>query len=80
MEEDSASNADDQHIPPSVTAKEQALALWVCEWIFVFFFYNFKIEVQTNKSVATVRGKLIGFSPRIDRIFPSATSKRYLKG
>ena len=26
------------------------------------------------------RGELTGFSPRIDRIFPSSTSKQYLKG
>ena len=26
-----------------------------------------------------VWGELTGFSPRIDRIFPSSTSKRYLK-
>ena len=27
-----------------------------------------------------VAGELTGFSPRIDRIFPTATSKLYLKG
>ena len=34
MEEDSASNADNQHIPPSVTAKGQALGML---WIFCLF-------------------------------------------
>ena len=30
--------------------------------------------------VTTIKCELTGFSPRIDRIFPSSTSKRYSKG
>ena len=36
--------------------------------------------VAGRASEAEARRELTGFSPRIDWIFPSSTSKRYLKG
>ena len=37
-------------------------------------------QTGTPKGWCSAQGELTGFSPRIDRIFPSSTSKRYLKG
>ena len=53
MDEDSATYADDQHIPPSVTAnraKGQAPGMLMC-------FCLSLLEFQTHKSIATVRGR-----------------------
>ena len=45
MEEASASYADDQHIPPSVTAEGLGMLKYFC---------LFLLEFQTNKSIATM--------------------------
>ena len=48
-EEDSASDADDQQTPPSVTVKRRAQGMLMYFCLFLLYF-------QTNKSIATARG------------------------